>query len=114
MLGGKLKERKRICCHPVVWIMDLQRAGGRRQADVLIPRSSTLDERALDFACTSDLRADFLQMSAEDGSSIFPYYEDLKRSYKNTDDECKSRGLKFFLWYWRPTVADGVLHLKSW
>ena len=33
--------------------------------------------------------------SRDDGTTVFPLYEDFKRQYKNTDQHCKQAGFKF-------------------
>ena len=67
----------------------------RRPADIWLPRVLGASGEALDFACTSGLRGDFLERSAVDGGSVFPAYELFKRSFKNTDIECSTAGFKF-------------------
>ena len=69
--------------------------GDRRPADVWLPRLQGASGEALDFACTSGMRGDFLLRSREDGSAVFPLYEDYKRHHKNTDEHCKQAGFKF-------------------
>jgi hypothetical protein len=69
--------------------------GDRRPADVWIPRSQGGAGEALDFACTSGMRADILDKTRVDGSVVFPLYEELKRSYKGTDQLCREAGFKF-------------------
>ena len=67
----------------------------RRPADIWLPRVHGLSGEALDVACSSGMRADFLERSAADGGSVFPAYEHIKRTYKNTDRECEHAGFKF-------------------
>ena len=67
----------------------------RRPADVWLPRARGASGEALDFACTSGLRSDFLARSAAEGGAVFPAYEHLKRSFKDTDGACSRAGFKF-------------------
>ena len=67
----------------------------RRPADIWLPRFQGASGEALDFACTSGMRADFLDRSASDGGSVFPAYEHLKRTFKMTEHECTQAGFKF-------------------
>ena len=72
--------------------------GARRPADVWIPRTGRMSGEALDFACTSGMRADFMNRTIEDGSAIFPWYEDFKRSYRDTDQKCADEGFTISSW----------------
>ena len=67
----------------------------RRPADAWLPRSPGTTNEALDFACTSGMRADFMDRSAADGGCVFAAYEHHKRSYKDTEKECSQVGIKF-------------------
>ena len=67
----------------------------RRPADVWLPRAAGTAGEALDFACTSGMRADFLARSAIDAGSIFPAYEHLKRTFKDTERACSQSGFRF-------------------
>ena len=78
----------------------------RRPADVWLPRTQGGPGQALDLACTSGLRSDVLGKSA-DGETVFPAYEDLKKSFKNTDEECSRAGFRFV-----PLVIEA--HGGSW
>lgn len=67
----------------------------RRPADIWLPRAQGSSGEALDLACTSGLRADFLANSALDGGAVFPAYEHLKRTFKDTAAVCAQAGFKF-------------------
>ena len=73
-------------------------------ADVYLPRWRRGTPAALDFAITSGLRRDLVHSSALDGSAATRTYEDIKRSYLNTENLCKEEGTAFI-----PVVceADG-------
>ena len=69
-----------------------------RPADIWLPRVLGASGEALDFACTSGLRGDFLERSAVDGGAVFPAYEHFKRSFKDTDNECSTADDLGVLW----------------
>ena len=67
----------------------------RRPADVYLPRWRRGAPAALDFAITSGLRSDMVNRSAEDGSNATKAYEDVKRSYLQTESLCQEEGITF-------------------
>ena len=67
----------------------------RRPTDIWIPRGRDNWSEALDFACTSALRADYLQSVPEQPSKVFEDYEGFKKTFKNTADECDAQGFTF-------------------
>ena len=68
---------------------------GRRPADVYLPRWRRGTPAALDFAVTSGLRSDSVNLSAEDGSAVTKAYEDFKCSHLDTRAECEREGITF-------------------
>ena len=70
-------------------------SGARRPADVWIPSQRSGTGEALDLACCSGLRADLLQHTSQDASMVFSFYEDVKKSYLDTDQQCRDNGFKF-------------------
>ena len=56
--------------------------GGRRPADVWVPRGPDGRGEALDFACAPGLRADLLPRTADAPETVFAEYEAFKRGYK--------------------------------
>ena len=85
----------------------------RRPADVFIPRALGGTPAALDFACTSGLRADTLRDSATSPDCVLSSYEDFKKSFKAPGDEvatgelCAGAGLTFI-----PMVIES--HSGGW
>ena len=69
--------------------------GNRRPADIWVPRVRGAIGQALDLACTSGLRADFLDVAREDAASVFGQYEHFKRTFKDTEAQCKEQHIKF-------------------
>ena len=69
--------------------------GGRRPADVYLPRWRRGTPAALDFAVTSGLRSDIVNRSAEDGSAATRRYEHYKRSHLDTESICQDEGITF-------------------
>lgn len=73
----------------------------RRPADIFVRRLGSEGPAALDFACTSGLRFDRLQLSRETPELVLAKYEDAKRQYKapgeaeTTDALCTNQGLRF-------------------
>ena len=73
----------------------------RRPADLLIPRALGGKPTALDFACTSGLRTDRLQLAGSCPETVLTEYEEFKRSFQpvgdtaTTADLCKRAGLVF-------------------
>ena len=81
--------------------------GQRRPADLWLPRSRGSRGEALDFACSSGMRADYLQAIPDDPQHVFDQYEHLKRTYKNTENECESQGFTF-----TPMIVEA--HAGGW
>ena len=50
---------------------------------------------AIDFAITSALRADRIRATSRDASAAIVQYEDLKRSYLDTERQCMEAGFAF-------------------
>ena len=75
--------------------------GRRRPADVFIARGLGGWPAALDFACTSGLRADTLHSAAQNPEDVLNAYEDFKKGFQapgesaTTADLCKGAGLSF-------------------
>lgn len=73
----------------------------RRPADLFIPRALGGKPTALDFACTSGLRTDRLQLAGSCPETILTDYEEFKRSFQPVGDAattaelCKHAGLVF-------------------
>ena len=67
----------------------------RRPADVFLPLSPQGMPEALDFACSSGLRAEVAQRAVDNPQVVFDEYEEFKRSYQNTDQACSAQGLRF-------------------
>ena len=67
----------------------------RRPADVYLPSWRRGIPAALDIAVTSGLRRDVVESSARDGSSAVSNYETFKRSYLDTENNCREEGIKF-------------------
>ena len=73
----------------------------RRPADVFLRRLNAAGPTALDFACTSGLRADRLQLSRDSPELVLTGYEDFKREHKppgeteTTETLCRNEGLNF-------------------
>ena len=60
-----------------------------------LPRWRRGTPAALDFAVTSGLRVDLVKNSAQNSSSATEAYERLKRSYLNTEENCRAEGILF-------------------
>ena len=75
--------------------LDRDSEGGRRPADVYLPRWRRGTPAALDFAVTSGLRSDMVNLSAEDGTIASKRYEDYKCSYLDTKSKCEEEGIAF-------------------
>ena len=73
----------------------------RRPADVFLPRGMRGARTALDFACTSGLRADRLRQAADNPESIVLAYEQAKRDFtppgerESTQALCSQQDLSF-------------------
>jgi hypothetical protein len=73
----------------------------RRPADVFLRRLGAGRPLALDFACTSGLRTDRLELASNNAELVLSKYEDFKREYKppgeteGTEALCASQGLRF-------------------
>ena len=76
-------------------IRETSASNGRRPADIWLPQFQDSEPAALDFAVTSGLKADMLQQSAIDATRVLNSYEDGKRQYQNTADQCRQVGLQF-------------------
>ena len=68
---------------------------GRRPADIWIPRAIDGRGAAVDFAVTSGLRADRLAGASADPSSVLAAYENQKRQYLDTENQCNAQGFHF-------------------
>ena len=79
----------------------------RRPADIWIPRGQHSKGEAWDFACTSAMRADYLQSIPDDPLQVFEKYEDFKRNFKDTEAECERQGFRF-----NPLIVDS--HSGAW
>jgi hypothetical protein len=85
----------------------LKASGNRRPADIWLPRGAQGRGEALDFACTSGMRSDLLHIVADTPHVVFDRYEDFKRSYQNTDQQCADQGFVF-----TPMVFEA--HAGAW
>ena len=79
----------------------------RRPADIWLPSGQAGTPEALDFACTSGLRADLLSRSVVQAPAVFAEYEHAKRSFKDTDQSCETQGFRFV-----PMIAEA--HSGAW
>ena len=70
-------------------------SGARRPADVWLPRGEDGRGEALDFACTSALRADLMEHVASSPSVVFDAYENFKRTHNDTARCCEAQGFSF-------------------
>ncbi len=68
---------------------------GRRPADVWMPRGSSGQGEALDFAVTSGLRNDLFRVAAEAPEEVFHQYEKTKRDYLRTGESCDAAVFRF-------------------
>lgn len=110
-LGGMSPEREKAGLLPGRPLEDGVREGGaedpvpaasrRRPADVFLPRGPGGSASALDFACTSGMRADLLHTSAIDPAAVVSAYEAFKRGFTppgdvlSTETLCHQQGLRF-------------------
>jgi hypothetical protein len=90
-------------------------SGGRRPADVWLPRGSKGRGEALDFAVTSAMRGDVFRQTATAPEAVFANYEHHKRQYLDTGQQCEAAGFAFVpmvleahAGVWSPT-ARGML-----
>jgi len=87
--------------------------GRRRPADVYLPRGPGGRAAALDFACTSGLRADRARAATENPEEVVANYEAFKRSFKpagdleTTEEQCTRQGFGFI-----PMVLES--HSGGW
>ena len=70
-------------------------AGDRRPADVWLPQGPERRAAALDFAVTSGLRGDLWRTVPEDPNRVFVQYEEFKKTYKDTAQQCTTVGFTF-------------------
>ena len=74
---------------------------GRRPADVYLPRGTSGSPMALDFACTSALRADRMHQASRNPVCVISEYEDFKREFRaqgdteSTERQCANQGFRF-------------------
>ena len=69
--------------------------GQRRPADVYLPKWRRGRPAAFDFAVTSGLRSDLVNLSAQDGSTATKAYEEFKCSHQDTKVKCEEEGISF-------------------
>ena len=69
-------------------------SSSRRPADVWLARGFQGDAEALDFAVTSGLTSDWYRRVATDPGAVFEHYENFKRSYKQTEEACRSQNFR--------------------
>ena len=79
----------------------------RRPADVWLPAGPAHESEALDFACSSGLRAGLISRVALQAPIVFSEYEAFKKSFKDTEEQCQQQGFKF-----RPMIAEA--HSGAW
>ena len=75
----------------------------RRLADVFLPRWRSGPPAAWDFPVTGCMRLEVMSDSARDPEAAVVWYEDHKRSYQDTLQQCQSEGISFF-----PMVVEAV------
>ena len=61
----------------------------------------------MDFACSSSMRADLVERTAESPTVVFEEYETFKRSFQHTDKQCTDQGFQF-----TPMILDA--HSGAW
>ena len=95
--AGLRPERERQGLLPERPQEDALRASGsgRRPADVWLPRGPGGRGVALDFACTSGMRSDRMQLASEDAGCVLERYVEIKRSYMGTARLCEEAGFDF-------------------
>ena len=81
--------------------------GGRRPADVWIPRGASGKGEALDFAVSSGLQSELFLPGSDAPGLVFQRYEHLKRTYKDTTSLCTAQGFGFV-----PMVVEA--HAGGW
>ena len=73
----------------------------RRPADIFVPQAIGGTPTALDFACTSGMRADSWREAVSDPEYVLSQYDQYKRSFKaggeteTTEALCTRQGIKF-------------------
>jgi len=107
--AGMRPEREKAGLLPARPAEDGIKAGGdqRRPADVWLPRGPVGRPEALDFACTSGVRADVVAQTADTPNTVFDKYEEFKHNYKDTGQHCAGQGLQF-----TPMVVEA--HSGAW
>ena len=83
-------------------IDNARRASSRRPADVYVPNWFLGGPAALDFAVTNGIRNTMLRASVNDAEAAACAYENYKRSFLNTAEQCRQEGLEFV-----PVVMEG-------
>ena len=76
-------------------------ADRRRPADLYVPSWQNGVPAAFDFAITSPVRQDMVALAAESLGAAARAYEQTKRSFLNTADDCQRQGFSFI-----PVVAE--------
>ena len=81
--------------------------GARRPADIWLPRSQNGRGEALDFAVTSGMRGDLMQVAEHSPEEVVSKYEEFKKTYKNALQQCLGQGFDF-----TPFIFEA--HSGSW
>ncbi len=84
-----------------------QRRSARRPADVWLPRGQSDQPEALDFAVTSAMRTELLREASTTPELVFQRYEQRKKEYQDTAQQCEQAGLRFV-----PMIVEA--HSGSW
>ena len=84
--------------------VDLQR---RRPADVWRPLGQSNKPQALDFVCSSGLRAEVISRLSSQPTAVFAEYEQVKRDFQGIHQECAAQSLQF-----SPVVFES--HSGAW
>ena len=84
-----------------------QRRSARRPADVWLPRGQSNQPEALDFAVTSAMRTELLREASTTPELVFQRYEQRKKEYQDTAQQCEQAGLRFV-----PMIVEA--HSGSW
>jgi hypothetical protein len=69
--------------------------GARRPADIWWKGGDRGRGEAWDFAVTSGLRGDRMRKGEDGARAVFADYEDFKKGYKDTNQQCEAQGIKF-------------------